>query len=133
MKITAKQYARTLTDLTEGKSQSEVDGVVASFVEALFKNGHLKLNPKIIDQFGMMWNTRHGVIEAEVTTKEIMESSIKEEMIKHIMKKYSAKEVVLKNKIDAKVLGGMIIKVGDEVLDGSVAGQLSRLKNSLEK
>ena len=48
-------------------------------------------------------------------------------------KKYQAKEVVLKNIVDENIKGGMIVRVGDEVMDGSIAGKLGELKKILVK
>ncbi len=47
--------------------------------------------------------------------------------------KYSAKEVAIRNILDENIGGGMIIRVGDEVLDGGIARQLEELRNNLAK
>ena len=47
--------------------------------------------------------------------------------------KYKAKEVVIKNKIDENIKGGIIIKVGDEIVDASISGKLRSFKSSLDK
>jgi len=131
MRITTKQLAQTLYDLTDGKSKSEIEKSVADFARYIYKNRKLKLTDKIIEQFAAIYNQRKGIVEAEVATREKMDEAL-EKKVKHFLKeKYRAEEVVLKNIIDESVKGGMIVKVGDEVMDGSIKGQLDRLKQEL--
>jgi len=49
----------------------------------------------------------------------------------YIINKYSAKEVGIKNIIDEKIKGGIILQVGDEMMDASVRKQLIELKKNL--
>jgi len=133
MKITATQYAKSLYELTDGKSEQEVDGVVAKFLQVLIKNRHLKIAKKVMAKFAEISNQEQGIVEAEVTTRYKIQDTMTKQIEKFVKEKYSAKEVVLNNKIDESIKGGIIIKVGDEILDGSVAGQLTDLKNVLTK
>lgn len=47
-----------------------------------------------------------------------------------VKKSFGAKEVAFK--VDPDILGGLVVKIGDKVLDGSVAGKLEGLRNSLK-
>lgn len=133
MKITTQQYAKTLLELTENKTEKEVGGTVECFVDVLKRNGQIKNVAKIIEKFSDEYNAKHGIVEAQIITKNKIEGKEIEKIKKYIQEKYSAKEVVVKNSIDEKIKGGIIIKVGDEVLDGSVANQLRRLEKYLVK
>ena len=131
MRITPKRYAQVLYDLTDGKSKPEIEKSVADFALHMYKERKLKLADKIIEQFTAIYNKEKGIVEAEVVTREKMDEAL-EKKVKHFVKeKYDAKEVVLKNIIDESVKGGMILKAGDEVMDGSVAGRLGELKKIL--
>jgi F-type H+-transporting ATPase subunit delta len=70
-------------------------------------------------------------VEVEVVTRYKLQDTIIKEIEKFIQEKYSAKEVIIKNIIDEKIQGGIIIKIGDELMDASVARKLADLKNSL--
>ena len=131
MRITPKQYAQTLYDLTDGKSKSEIEKSVADFARYIYKERKLKLSGKIIEQFGKIYNQKNGIVEAEIVTAEKLSAAVEKKVKKYIEKKYNAKEVVLKNAIDPKIKGGMIVKVGDEVMDGSISGRLGELKKIL--
>ena len=131
MRITSKQYAQTLYSLTDGKSEAEIEKAVADFARYIYKGRKLKLAGKIIEQFGKIYNQKNGIVEAEVVTKEKMSEALEKKVKSYIEKKHDAKEVVLKNTIDENIKGGIIIRVGDEVMDGSIAGRLGELKKIL--
>jgi F-type H+-transporting ATPase subunit delta len=133
MKVSIKQYSQTLFELTDGKSEQEVLDIVKKFAEKLKADGKLKNTGKIMEKFAEIHNAKNGVVVAEITTKEKVEQKIIEKIEKFIKEKYSANIVEMKIVIDEKIKGGVIIKVGDEVIDGSVEAQLKKLKNILSK
>jgi F-type H+-transporting ATPase subunit delta len=140
MRISSKQYAQTLYDLTDGKSKQEIEKTARDFACYLHKERKLKTAEKIIEQFAAVYNKEKGIIEAEVVTREKMDEGL-EKKIKHFLKeKYppadeagQAKEVILKNSVGEDIKGGLILKVGDEVVDGSLLGRLGELKKILVK
>lgn len=133
MKITATQYANSLYELTAEKTKHEIDGVVESFLKVLVKKRQLKLAKKIIAKFSEISNREKGVVEATVISARDNNQETRNKIEKYIKEKYQAKKVVLNSKIDESIKGGIIIKVGDEILDGSVVRQLENLKSSISK
>ena len=133
MKASVQQYAKTLLELTENKSEKEISGIVVRFVEALDKNGQLKESGKIIEKFSELYNAKHGIVEAEIITRYKIQDTRYKQIEDFLKAKYKAKEVVIKNVVDENIKGGIIIKIGDEILDGSVANQLKKLKKELTK
>jgi len=131
MKITSRQYAQTLYDLTEGKSKPEIQKSVADFACHMNKERKLKLAGKVIEQFEKIYNRKNGIVEAEVVSWKKMNEALEKKVKHFVAKKYGAKGVVLKNMINENIKGGMIIRVGDEVMDGSVRGKLSELNKVL--
>lgn len=133
MRLTVNQYAKALYESVQDKSQSEGDSVVANFLKILQKNGQLKLAKKIVEKFSAIWNKENEIVEATVTSREALDKESLKKIEKFVAEKYLAKEVVLNNVIDEKIKGGIIIKVGDEMMDASVAKRLEDLKLSLVK
>lgn len=133
MKISKSQYAEALYDSVHGKSQSEINEILANFVKVLAKNNQIKNVKSIIEKFSEVWNKKEGIVEAEVVSREKLDGDLKFEMEKYIKKKYNTKNVEIVEKIDKDIKGGIIIKVQDEVLDGSISKQLKNLKNNLSK
>jgi len=133
MKATATQYAKTLYELTRDKSHKEVDEVVSNFTKELARNGQMKLASNIVAKFGEVYNAENGIVEAEVVTRSDMKQATSDKVEKFIKEKYDAKKVVIENIIDEKIKGGIIIKIGDEIIDASVDRQLMELKKELQK
>ena len=131
MKASAAQYAKTLYELASGKNKSEIDSIAASFAKLLAKNSRLKMAPAIIEKFGNIWNRENGILEADVESAYPLNDEISGKITKEIKEKYGAKEVILNNKINKDIKGGIIIKIGDEVIDRSVKKQLKMLKQAL--
>lgn len=98
----------------------------------LIKNHHLKMAKKIIEKFNGIYNRKNGIIEAEVATARELESSQVHKVESFIKEKYKAKEVVIKNKIDESIKGGIIIKIGDEIIDASLKNSLTNLSKLLK-
>ena len=131
MKASATQYAKTLYELASGKNKSEIDSIAASFAKLLAKNNRLKMAPAIIEKFGNIWNRENCILEADVESAYPLNDEISGKITKEIKEKYGVKEVILNNKINKDIKGGIIIKIGDEVIDGSVKKQLKMLKQAL--
>lgn len=133
MKITATQYAKSLYEATREKSQSEIGVMVENFVKVLAKNRQIKSVTKIVKKFEDLFNKENGIAEVEVISSRKLEVEQVQQIEKFIKEKYSVKEVIIDNKIDEKIKGGIILKIGDEILDASVERQLAELKKSLIK
>ena len=133
MKVEEAQYAKTLYEITKGKSQDEIDGVLSNFTKLLIKNNQAKLIDKILEKFNSLWNEKESIVEAEIISVCKLNSNQIDRIEKFIKSKYTIKEVLINNMIDKEIKGGIIIKVGDDILDGSIKGKLKKLKNNLSK
>jgi F-type H+-transporting ATPase subunit delta len=133
MKITANQYATTLLELTEGKSQEEIDKAVLNLVKVVRRNNQSKLFPRILENFNAIWNKKNRIIEAEIVSSKKLNETEKKEVEEYIKRKHKAETVMLSTKIDENIMGGFIIRVGDEILDASVSEQLKKLTKKLTK
>lgn len=133
MKITAKQFALSLYESVDGKSPSQVKSVIEKFVGLIAGRSQLKLTDKIIKELKKIWNEKNGLVEAEaVSARELGKDTAK--LLKNYIAKLSgAKKVTLEEKIDKSLLGGVVIKYGDKVLDGSLRASLEELKNKMVK
>jgi len=133
MKISAKQYARGLYEAVQEKKDGEVKGVLKKFIEVLVKNNDFKKAKDVIRNLDKIFREEEGILEAEI----VVASPLKKEMVK-IVKDYvtdmsGAKKVEVAERVDKSILGGVIIKYEDKIVDGSLKSKLSRLKMNLAK
>jgi F-type H+-transporting ATPase subunit delta len=131
MKITPLQYAKALFQATEHLSEPEAQAVIARFADRLQRDGQTKQLPRIIGKFIELWNKAHGIVDAEVTSRTPLGIEDSTSIKQFIMERYRAKEVVITNTIDKEIGGGVVVRVGDELLDGSVRAQLKKLQKQL--
>jgi len=131
MRITSTQYAKSLYEATAEKSHEEVDVLVSNFVKVLAKNGRMRLKSEILRKFETVSNMKNGIIVAQVTSQEKLSEGMIEKLNGFIKEKYQAEKVVIENIIDEKIQGGVIVKVGDEIFDASVKGQLKKMRSIL--
>jgi len=80
----------------------------------------------IISYYNGLAVAERGEIEAQVTTAR----ALTEGEIKDLSTRLGGgvRRVVLQQKVDPSLLGGMVVRVGNKIYDGSVAGRLDRLK-----
>jgi len=132
MKITAAQYAKLLYGLTADKSQAEADVSVANFFRFLAKNRQTKLLLKIVGIFSGIWNKEKGMVDVEVASARKLEVSELRKIEERLKEKYPSKKAVLANIVDEKIIGGIVIRIKDEITDGSISRTLSDLKKKME-
>ncbi|ACL70532.1 ATP synthase F1 subunit delta [Halothermothrix orenii] len=86
----------------------------------------------IIRDFIKQANRKEGLVKIEVVSA-IELSEKQREQLKNKLKKALNKKIELKTKIDPGIIGGIIIKIGDRLIDGSIKHQLDSIKESIEK
>ncbi|MCX6761375.1 MAG: ATP synthase F1 subunit delta [Candidatus Moranbacteria bacterium] len=133
MRVTSTQYAKSLYEATVDKSHSEVDVLVSNFVKVLAKNGQMRLKNEILQKFEKVANLKNGIVVAEVKSCEKLNSELVDKLNSFIKVKYQAEKVVIENIIDERIGGGVIVKVGDEIFNGSITNQLRTLRRHLTK
>lgn len=131
MKTTPKQYAQALFDATADKQPQEIDAIIGRFAGRLRQDGQVKRLHAIIAAFTDLWNRSHGIVEARVASRDRLDAAILADVRQYVAQRYQAQQVILVERIDPLITGGIVIQVGDEVIDASIATQLKKLKKNL--
>ncbi len=100
------------------------------FLKVLIDNDRQSCIVEINDALVAFVDQLNNRQKVTVITSTELDSSIKSKLttkLKDVMKK----EIIMSEQIDASILGGIIIKVGDTVIDGSLAKDLKNIKNNL--
>ncbi|MGI6092380.1 MAG: F0F1 ATP synthase subunit delta [Veillonellaceae bacterium] len=123
----------------EAQAKKEVlaavfDGELAEFVHnfllLVIDKRRETILPAIFREFKRILNEARNIIEAEVTTAFPL-SDAEHNSLAQKLGTVTGKTVILNTKIDSSILGGVIVKIGDKLIDGSVARQLKTLKTAL--
>ena len=132
-KISIRQYAQALYEATQGKDKSELKTITANFFELLKKQkkGLHKITA-IETQFGNYFNQREGILEAEVITAQELSAKHRTELEDQIAKQHKdIKQVKLIAKTDERLISGLVVKIGDTVMDDSLKTRLELLKEKM--
>ncbi len=80
-------------------------------------------------EFNKLYNTHKGIEEVLLTTSIALPAKLKKALEKKLSDSLK-KTVLLEEKIDPSLIGGLIVQVGNSQIDNSIKHSLSRLKNS---
>ena len=101
-----------------------------NFLKVAAENGRLEIIPEIAEEFELLRANEEGTIEAEVISAYAVNAAQKKS-IAQALKNKLGREVTITTKTDKSLLGGVIIRAGDMVIDGSVKAQLDKITHSL--
>jgi F-type H+-transporting ATPase subunit delta len=130
MKLTAHQYAKTLHESLQDTNAKDHDKVLDNFAEALALNNDLSMFPEISEEYERLDKASKGITLAEVTSAKPLDKATEKEVLDRL-NKIARGKVELKKKIDENVLGGVVIRMEDTLIDASVKKSLEDLKNNL--
>lgn len=125
VKGTAKK--QIFSQLLEGK----VHAYFLNFLLLLVDRRRIFLLEAICRQYRVLLRQLKNTVLAEVTATLALNESQREAVVQKVKTLTGASEVELEVKIDPELIGGVIIKVGSQVLDASIKGQLRRIGISL--
>lgn len=108
----------------------KVDKVLLNFMKVLARRRRLGSLRVIQAAVSEMRDEQLGKLRVKVTSAQPLTDAQKKEITANLKSKFG-KEVVLMEKVDASLLGGIMLRIGDKVYDGSVQGKLQTLKRAV--
>ena len=124
--IPVEQRADALRDMLG----SRVSGPVQNLVQLLLRRGRIDQLPRVAAEFRRLDDRRQGVIHATVTSAaELTRDEVRALVAR--LEQQTGGRVALEEEVDPSLLGGLIVRIGDRLIDGSVRGRLERLRNQL--
>jgi F-type H+-transporting ATPase subunit delta len=107
--------------------------VVRNFLHILADRDRLTHVPQIAEAFRNLVNDKRGIITAEVTTAIPLDAEL-ERLVAHRLGNYlqhDPQRVAIRARVDPSIIGGVVARVGDTLIDDSVRGRLERLRRTL--
>jgi F-type H+-transporting ATPase subunit delta len=123
-------------------SQAEKQGVLdqvlkgaqpeaATLARLLLERGRLPIAPEMAELFRESALAELGIVVADVTTAVPIDKAA-EASIKARLSTAVGKQVEIRTHVDESIIGGVVARIGDQLIDGSVSSQLKRLRTRLE-
>ena len=107
---------------------SKVHQITNSFLKLVVNKGRSSILFDTAKQFIAQYNEIKGIVTAEVTSAIALTDASRAEIVALVKKELGANQVIVKEKVDEKLIGGFILKVGDKQFDASISSGLSKLK-----
>lgn len=130
MKFTSKQYAIALHHALFESKPDDQEKILDNFAQVLKQNGDIGRMDEIEQEFFTYEKEAKGIKMADVTSAHELSTNQEQEIIKEL-NEHIGGQVELRKKIDEGLIGGVVIRVGDELIDGSVKKNLKDLKSKL--
>ncbi len=111
----------------------EIQPILTKLVSVLTAKGKLAMMDEIADEYQRLVDNYRGIEGAEiaeVTTAIPLDDDYKLKLAQRITE-IMGKPVILKTKVDRAIIGGVVIRVGDKLIDGSVRNKLAALRKDL--
>ncbi len=112
--------------------KAEIGGLVGNFIRVVAGNRRLFTIPDIITAFRQRLAEHRGEVAAEVTSAEPLNDKHVADL-KAALKASLGKDVALHAAVDPTLIGGLIVKVGSRMIDGSVRTKLNSLKLAMKE
>ena len=124
--ITADTKLATL----EASLPSTVQPELRNLAKLLVVRGRTNLIPQIREIFEDQVRAERGITVAQVTTAEPLTAD-EEALVREKLASITGNTIEITSTIDPDIIGGIVVRIGDQVIDGSVRNKLERMRTRL--
>ena len=126
--ISTSNKKKFLENIFKGKIEEDV----LSFIKLLLEKGRILEIGSMLKQMEAIYLEKHNTSIAEVKTVIPMLEDEKSELVNNLQKKFK-RTIILKEELDAGILGGIFVKIDNEVIDGTVKSKIEEMKKIMLK
>ena len=124
--LSGEQQAATVASLCG----DEIDDRMVKLLGILADNKRLSLMPEIVELFDVLKAIQEKRVDVEVVSAYALDEAA-ENKLKEALKKRLQREVSLSSRVDQSLLGGLVLRADDLVIDGSLRGRLNKLAEAM--
>jgi F-type H+-transporting ATPase subunit delta len=124
--VAEKEVAAVLIDLLSVSNENQ-----ANFIRLLAQYKRLEALAEIFSEFEMLKEEHEKKMQVQVISAKELSDAQLAELTTALSKKFG-NDVSIHSQVDENLLGGAIIKAGDLVIDGSIAGRIEKLREHLK-
>ena len=125
-KVSKQRLSALMLDIC----QEHVNQENENFLKLLVLNNRLGLLPSIAELFEAYKAEDEGYVEVEVSTAYALSKDAKQDVTK-TLEKTLGKKIHMNVTVDKSLIGGILVRAGDRVIDGSIRGRLQQLAKRL--
>ena len=114
----------------ESSLGANVQPEARNLARMLIERDRTMLIPDIREMFDAQLRAERGIAVAQVTSAEQL-SDAEQDFIRQRLEAMTGRKVELAIRIDPEIIGGIIVRIGDQVIDGSVRNKLEKMRSRL--
>lgn len=104
--------------------------LVASLLRTLVGKRRERLLPSIAQEFTELYEEHQGLVRISATVAYPLDAQQEQALIRSLQQR-TGKTVILETRTDSSLVGGIVLRIGDTIIDASISGQLQRLRQYL--
>ena len=104
---------------------------VINTIKLLVERHRIEITTAIVDHFNQMVNDAKGIADATVFSVRKLSDSEQQVLSAKFANRMGKKGINIENIVDPSLLGGLKIRIGNTIFDGSVSGKLSRIERNI--
>jgi F-type H+-transporting ATPase subunit delta len=110
----------------------DADPTLVNFLELLIEKHRMPVIFRTRRQYETLWDIEHRLLPVEVTSAVALDPAVAEELGRRI-REQTGQNVELTSKVDPDVLGGIVLRVGNSILDASIKNRLQQLRREVAR
>jgi len=109
----------------------QLDTITASFLGVLAKNRRLAQLPGVIRAFNLLSARHRGELTAEIVSAHALDDD-QVDAIKQNLRTRMGRDIAVDLSVDPAILGGLVVKIGSQMIDGSIRTKLNNLAQAMK-
>ncbi|HTU78952.1 MAG TPA: F0F1 ATP synthase subunit delta [Solirubrobacteraceae bacterium] len=123
--FSTKEKQQALGGLLDG-----ADAAFVNFLELLIENHRMPVIFRIRDEYERLWEEENRMLPVEITSAIALDEQTTESLGRTIGER-TGRKIALATHVDPEILGGVILRVGNSILDASIRNRLEQLRRQV--
>ena len=104
---------------------------VTNLIQMVFDYGRMDALVAIINEFERRYDLKYKRVHADVVTAVQLDETRRNQLKANLAERLGANEVLLSEKVDPAIIGGVIVQTENQTMDGSIATQIEQVRRLL--
>ena len=115
-----------------GRAVTDADDIVVNFLKLLIENHRMPVIFRVRREYDRLWLQENKLLPVQVTSAVALDAATVQHIGARIAEQTNRK-VDLSSNVDPEILGGIVVRVGNSVLDASIRSRLEKLRKQVAR
>ena len=128
--ITRRVQVQDKINMLKNILGDNISNIEMDLMVLLMENGHMMLFGEVVKRFDYLLDKESKVVKVQITSSSIL-SDDEVQQISSKIENNIQKEIEVKTETDASIMGGIKLRVGNTLIDGSIYSRLQKMRDTL--